>query len=366
MNEQTRRPRAFNLSEDQKTADVKVSSKSKKIKKENSTKSASRKPRSISSKTKIELLPDNAVDTDLKQLDEIEALNPDIPKEEKSSLSLGAIALGAFSALLMFGVGLYFENLLRELFAKHEWLGWFASVLTFIGIIALLALAIREFLGLLRLRKISSLRQMGEDAKKRDDLKLARHVAEDISSILNKNPESAKGRTDLHENMENVLDGSDIIHLIERDLLAPLDKSARKMIMDSAKRVSVVTAVSPRALVDIGFVLYENTKLIRSISKHYGGRPGKIGMWRLSKRVIAHLAATGAIAVGDGIVQQMVGHGLAAKLSARLGEGVVNGLLTARVGIAAIDVCRPLAFDHEKRPGVNDFLSELTKFGKSD
>jgi uncharacterized membrane protein YcjF (UPF0283 family) len=28
----------------------------------------------------------------------------------------------------------------------------------------------------------------------------------------------------------------------------------------------------------------------------------------------------------------------------RLGEGVINGLLTARIGIAAMDLCRPLAF----------------------
>ena len=42
------------------------------------------------------------------------------------------------------------------------------------------------------------------------------------------------------------------------------------------------------------------------------------------------------MAVGDSLVQQVLGHGIAAKLSARLGEGVLNGLLTARVGISAM------------------------------
>ncbi|MNW13463.1 hypothetical protein D3C71_2114250 [compost metagenome] len=55
----------------------------------------------------------------------------------------------------------------------------------------------------------------------------------------------------------------------------------------------------------------------------------------------------------------MLGHGLASKLSARLGEGVINGLMTARIGIAAMDLCRPMPFRALKRAGIGDFLSDL-------
>ena len=37
-----------------------------------------------------------------------------------------------------------------------------------------------------------------------------------------------------------------------------------------------------------------------------------------------------------------MGKGLLGRLSARFGEGTVNGILTARVGLAARDVCRPI------------------------
>lgn len=92
----------------------------------------------------------------------------------------------------------------------------------------------------------------------------------------------------------------------------------------------------------------------------YGGRPGTLGMFRLLRDVLAHLAVTGSIAVGDSLVQQVLGHGLASKLSAQLGEGVINGLMTARIGIAAMDLCRPLAFHALKRPGIGDFIGDLT------
>ncbi|HET7410238.1 MAG TPA: TIGR01620 family protein, partial [Paracoccaceae bacterium] len=121
-----------------------------------------------------------------------------------------------------------------------------------------------------------------------------------------------------------------------------------------------VTAVSPRAVVDLAFVLFETVRLIRRMSELYGARPGTIGLVRLTRDVLAHLAVTGSISIGDSLVQQVVGHGIAAKLSARLGEGVVNGLLTARVGLAAMDLCRPLPFLRVKRPSIGDFLGDLT------
>ncbi len=84
--------------------------------------------------------------------------------------------------------------------------------------------------------------------------------------------------------------------------------------------------------------------------------------FRLARDVLAHLAVTGSIAAGDSLVQQLVGHGLAARLSAKLGEGVVNGMMTVRIGIAAMETARPLPFNAVKRPGVSDFLSALTTF----
>lgn len=86
----------------------------------------------------------------------------------------------------------------------------------------------------------------------------------------------------------------------------------------------------------------------------YGGRPGFLGFLKLLRSIGAHIAITGGMAAGDSIVQQFLGHGIAAKISARLGEGVLNGLLTARVGLSAMAVCRPMPYAVGRAPGVRD------------
>ena len=99
-------------------------------------------------------------------------------------------------------------------------------------------------------------------------------------------PETAEGRARLDALADDVIDGRDRIALAERELLVPLDAKARALILESAKRVSVVTAVSPKAIVDIAYVLFETVRLIRRMSELYGARPGTIGLIRLTRDVV--------------------------------------------------------------------------------
>ena len=89
------------------------------------------------------------------------------------------------------------------------------------------------------------------------------------------------------------------------------------------------------------FVIAQIIRLVRRIAEIYGGRPGLLGLIKLARSIGAHIAITGGMAVGDSLLQQIVGHGIASRISARMGEGVLNGLLTARVGLSALAVCRP-------------------------
>jgi putative membrane protein len=163
------------------------------------------------------------------------------------------------------------------------------------------------------------------------------------------------------QHLDDINDGADLVRMAERTLVAPLDEEAQRLVGAAARRVSIVTAVSPRVAIDLLFVIANALGLVRRLSLLYGGRPGTLGLLRLMRIAISHLAVTGGLATGDSLVQQVLGHGIAAKLSARLGEGLLNGLLTARLGLAAIDVTRPLPYSAVQRPSLADLAGDLLR-----
>ena len=68
--------------------------------------------------------------------------------------------------------------------------------------------------------------------------------------------ETARGRGAVSDLGDAIIDAPDRLAIAERELLASLDKEARRIVAHAAKQVSLVTAVSPRAIVDVAFVLY--------------------------------------------------------------------------------------------------------------
>lgn len=275
---------------------------------------------------------------------------------------LGRLLIGSLGVLAALAIGLWTDALIRTLFERAEWLGWLAAALAAIAALALLIILVREFIAIARLAEVEKMQRRALDAVGRDDPQAARAVVDELAAFVAGKPQTAAGRKTLADLHGEIIDGANLVRLAETEILAPLDAEAKVLILDAAKRVSLVTAVSPRALVDIAYVVFEAGRLIRRLAELYGGRPGTLGFFRLARGVLAHLAVTGSIAVGDSFVQQIVGHGLAARLSAKLGEGIVNGMMTARIGIAAMETARPLPFLAEKRPGMGDFLSALTSF----
>ncbi|MBX9469077.1 MAG: TIGR01620 family protein [Rhizobium sp.] len=283
-----------------------------------------------------------------------------VAEPQRQRFSFGKLAAGAFGLLLSLAFGLWVDRLIADLFTRADWLGYAALTVLAIGLLALAIAVGRELFGLWRLDTVQNLKVEADAAAASGKRKQAASVVKKLIGLVAHRPETARGQKTLATVADDIIDAPQLIELAERELLAPLDNQARALILNAAKRVSVVTAVSPRAVVDLAYVLFEVVRLVRSMANLYGGRPGSFGMLRLLRDVFAHLAVTGSIAIGDGLAQQVLGHGLAARLSTRLGEGVINGLMTARIGIAAMDLCRPLPFRATKRPGIGDFIGDLT------
>ena len=268
----------------------------------------------------------------------------------RSLLSWGGLFWSALGGLVSLAFGLWLTRLVDDLFARSATFGGIALGLAALALLALLVLATREAVAIGRQRHIARLHGDFARARAADDRDVARRLVADLASLYAHRPDTARARRDVAALRGEIVDGRDLIDIAERTLVSPLDDKARAAVAGAAKRVSVVTTLAPRAIIDVAFVMIQAVRLIRKIAEIYGGRPGLLGFLKLARSVGAHLAITGGMAAGDSLLQQVVGHGIAAKLSARLGEGVLNGLLTARIGLSAVAVCRPMPFAAEPAP----------------
>ncbi|MEG6509254.1 TIGR01620 family protein [Methyloligella sp. 2.7D] len=291
-------------------------------------------------------------------LSEPPAKVPGLP-ELRKGIAWGSLFLAAATGLVGIAAAIWFDALIKDLLARDDWIGWAAIGLLGIVLFALLMIVLREVAGLLRLRRLGLLRHEADSAMRQDDKKLAVDVTHRLKQLYHRRQDMAWGLQRLSEHENDIMNASELMLLDERTLVAPLDAPARAIVADAAKRVSVVTAVSPAALVDMMFVAAENLRMLRKLATLYGARPGTLSLMRLARMVISHIVLTGGIALGDDVIQQVIGHGLTARLSARLGEGVFNGALTTRIGIAAIDVCRPLPYIEAKRPRFRELVAEV-------
>lgn len=273
----------------------------------------------------------------------------------------GTLFWSALGGLTTLALGLAVTRLVDDLFARSLALGWLGLSLATIAALSLAVIGIREIRSLLRLSTIEELRDDASATLVSDNRDDGIAVVRSLLHLTRHTPRLARARKTLSGHLDDIIDGADFVRLAERHLMTPLDREARQLVSSAAKRVSIVTAVSPRAAIDIFFVLITVLGLIRRLAYLYGGRPGALGLIRLMRMCIAHLTVTGGLAVSDGLVQQVLGHGVVAKLSSRLGEGMLNGLLTARLGLAAIETIRPLPFAALSPPKLADLAAELTR-----
>lgn len=243
-------------------------------------------------------------------------------------------------------------DFVTALLARSPLLGWVVTGLLAVLGLVMLAIALRELAAFSRLKRIDRLQSEAETALAEQDLAQARRVVGQLTAFYAGREETRWGRQRLADYGGDQFDAAGLLGLAETELMAPLDQAAQREVEAAARQVATVTAIVPLALADVITALTANIRMIRRIAEIYGGRSGTLGSWRLTRAVMTHLVATGAVAIGDDLIGSVAGGSVLSKLSRRFGEGIVNGALTARVGVAAIEVCRPLPFERAKRPSV--------------
>jgi len=135
---------------------------------------------------------------------------------------------------------------------------------------------------------------------------------------------------------------AEILDMYDSMVVSQQDKLATKIVSQHATECAALVAVSPLAAADMLLVAWRNFKMIDNLSKVYGVELGYASRIKLLRAVFVNMAAAGASELAIDASMDLMSMDLAGKVSARAGQGLGVGILTARLGLKAMTLLRPL------------------------
>ena len=273
--------------------------------------------------------------------------------------------LGGIAALVVLALAFDAADLISRSFAASYALGTLVTVILAVTIGTAIKLALDEMVSIRRLRHIDSLRAEADRLLKANGHGEALVFADTLGDFYAGRPDLAPALHALGHTVNDAHSDAEVIALIDRQVLSALDQRAYRCVLVASRDTAIATALSPSAALDVAIVLWRNLKLVREVATLYGARPGQLGSWRLMRRMLANLAVAGVTDSVGHVAIDALGGSLAAAISTRLGQGIINGLLTARIGIAAMTLCRPVGFSSENKPNLRRIRAELMSVPKT-
>lgn len=294
------------------------------------------------------------------------------PTDEGWSLLHGSrfmLALGAVAVLLI-AIAVYDAvHFLYEVYTASTLLGAVYSLLMLVTFTAI-GWWIRGIVGELRaIADIGQLRLRGESlAESADNLEIAdlRDYVDGLSAHYRDNPKFHQRLVALPARFDRLatqrtLDGREGISAVSKTLYEDIDRQALDLVVKRSQQTALMTAISRIPLLDLIIVLWRSLSLIREIANLYGGRPGRIGLFRLARLSLYNVVYADVSQVAADIMVQAMGDRTLSTISPQAAQGFSVGLMLGRLGLAAIRICRPVPFTGEEgnTPSVRKLYSAM-------
>jgi len=272
---------------------------------------------------------------------------------------------GSLGALLIFVLLIDTYQFITQHYANSLFLGTLALTLIILIASALLLLTWRAYQQLKTLRTVSHLQQEGRQIIENNEHGQALTYLMRIAAFYTPRP-IIKARVEhFYLTMTDSYQDQECFALFSEQVMKDIDQQAYSIVTQRAKETALMTMISPLAILDTLLILWRNVRMIRDIATLYNGKPGLFGSLALITMVLQNLIyANVSEAVADSVAE-ILGGSMLSFMSAQAAQGLGSGVLTARVGLHAIQVCRPLPFLEEEKPRLKDIRREIVKSMKN-
>jgi len=263
-------------------------------------------------------------------------------------------ALGLFAVTVVAQAGQW----IHQAWLEQNWIALGAASAGGMIVLAGCGALVNEWRHLYRLRERASERDTASELLHSHGIGQGRAFCEKLArqaGLDQNHPAVQRWQASLHETHND----REVVALYAKLVQPVLDTQARKAISRSAAESALMIAVSPLALVDMAFIAWRNIRLINRIAQLYGIQLGYFSRLRLFRLVLINIAFAGASELVREVGMDWMSQDLAARLSTRAAQGIGAGLLTARLGLKAMELCRPLPWIDGDKPKLADFRREL-------
>lgn len=266
----------------------------------------------------------------------------------------------ATCGLVLFGLSVIAEGgeWLYRAWTAQDWIALSGGGAGSLIVIAGIGSVVSEWRRLWRLRQRADERDYARELLNSHGIAKGRPFCEKLAQqagLDNGHPALQRFQSALHETHND----REIVTLYAEWVQPVVDEQARREISRSAAESAMMIAVSPLALVDMAFIAWRNIRLINRIAALYGIELGYFSRIRLFRMVLVNIALAGASELISDTGLDWMSQGVTARFSARIAQGLGAGLLTARLGIKAMELCRPLPWIKDDKPRLGDFRKQL-------
>ena len=266
---------------------------------------------------------------------------------------LWRIILSLFSVLIVFETVEFFISG----FSQSPFIASIYGIILFCLTLIVVTKVVRELFSLMQFKKQQHLRTKIDDVLANDLVCDAKQLCQKITAQLpcDLNVENEK---QWQEIAQAEYSDSELLQLYSRQVLSKVDEKALVEVAKFSTESVVLIALSPIAIVDMLLMFWRNLRMIDKIAGLYGLKLGYWSRIRLIKQVFVNMAYAGASEIIADFGTDLIGADLLGKLSSRMAQGFGAGMLTARLGIRTIKLCRPIPF-YENEPKLSNVRKQL-------
>jgi putative membrane protein len=245
---------------------------------------------------------------------------------------------------------------IASLAARDSPLAGLAILFVVAGVGGTALIAWHELGSLARLRNVETVQRRFAGDIPADQ---SRSAIADLLAVLPQTRDCAAGITAFQARVQLHHDAAEQVEILKQTVVRPLDRRAEAAVRKAALRAFGITALSPTALTDAAFFLAVSLRMLREIAEVYGLRPTAASTAHLLRRLIREAGTLGAIDLVSAGLMQHLGAGAAERLSSAAGESLYAAQRMARLGIAVMQLVRPLAFTPDELPSLTSLVAGL-------